>query len=171
MYIHVPKSGTNGIWHSILKTMLLSEAWPEEFQLCIIRKHINHNSWNIYDNSYTPHNLLAAFHCFRVLFYSGTHCILIYCFFLVYTGLSIKSGTGKLRELLIDAPLTVDQLRLQTNNVNNILGITMVTPWPEHQVSSGLLLFSPWTIKLCLVDGACFIYLYLNLWIHEFVTV
>ena len=28
--------------------MLLSEAWPEEFQLCIIRKHINHNSWNIY---------------------------------------------------------------------------------------------------------------------------
>ena len=32
-YVHVPKSGTNGFWHSILKTMLLSEAWPEEFQL------------------------------------------------------------------------------------------------------------------------------------------
>ena len=26
---------------------------------------INHTSWN--DNSHTPHNLLAAFHCFRVL--------------------------------------------------------------------------------------------------------
>ena len=62
-YVHVPKSVTNGFWHSILKTMLLSEAWPEEFKLGIIRKHINHNSWNIYDNSHTPHNLLAAFHC------------------------------------------------------------------------------------------------------------
>ena len=70
-YVHVPKSVTNGFWHSILKTMLLSEAWPEEFQLGIIRKHINHNSWNIYDNSHTPHNLLAAFHCFRVLFFLG----------------------------------------------------------------------------------------------------
>ena len=67
----VPKSVTNGFWHSILKTMLLSEAWPEEFQICIIRKHINHNSWNIYDNNHTPHNLLAAFHCFRVLFFLG----------------------------------------------------------------------------------------------------
>ena len=69
--MHVPKSGTNEFWHSILKTMLLSEAWPEEFQLCIIRKHINHNSWNIYDNSHTPNNLLAAFHCFRVLCFLG----------------------------------------------------------------------------------------------------
>ena len=56
--------------------MLLSEAWPEEFQLCIIRKHINHNSWNIYDNSHTPHNLLAAFHCFRVLFFLGRTVLL-----------------------------------------------------------------------------------------------
>ena len=74
-YVHVSKSVTNGFWHSILKTMLLSEAWPDEFQLCIIRKRINHNSWNIYDNSHTFQNMLAAFHCFRVLFFSGTHCI------------------------------------------------------------------------------------------------
>ena len=54
--------------------MLLSEAWLDEFQLCIIRKHINHTSWNIYDNSHTPHKLLAALHCFRALFFSGMHC-------------------------------------------------------------------------------------------------
>ena len=51
--------------------MLLSEAWPDEFQLCIIRKHINNNSWNIYDNSHTPRNLVAASLCFRVLFFLG----------------------------------------------------------------------------------------------------
>ena len=69
--IHLPtyKSSTNGFWHSILKTMLLSEAWLEEFQQCIIQKHINHTSWH--DNSHTPQNLLAAFHCFMVLFLLG----------------------------------------------------------------------------------------------------
>ena len=53
MYLKVAQ---NGFWHSISKTMLLSEAWLGEFQLCIIRKHINHTSWNKYD-----------VHCFRVL--------------------------------------------------------------------------------------------------------
>ena len=51
--------------------MLLIEAWLDKFQLCIVRKHINHTSWNLYDNSHTSHNLLAAFHCFRVLFFLG----------------------------------------------------------------------------------------------------
>ena len=36
----------------------------------------------IYDNSHTPHHFLAAFHCFRVLFFSGTHCITYY---IIYT--------------------------------------------------------------------------------------
>ena len=50
--------------------MLLSEAWLDEFQLCIIRKHINHTSWNIYDNSHTSHNF---FPLFQGSVFSGTH--------------------------------------------------------------------------------------------------
>ena len=60
MYIYL-KVAQNGFWHSILKTMLLSEAWLDEFQLCIIRKHINHTSWNKYDNSNTSHNFCPLF--------------------------------------------------------------------------------------------------------------
>ena len=41
--------------------MLLNEAWLDEFQLCIIRKHINHTSWNKYDNSNTSHNFCPLF--------------------------------------------------------------------------------------------------------------
>ena len=53
--------------------MLLSEAWLDEFQLCIIRKHINHTSWTIYDNSHTPHNYFPSFQG-SVFISSGTHC-------------------------------------------------------------------------------------------------
>ena len=43
---------------------------------------------NIYDKSHTPQNLLAAFHCFRVLFFLGLlPCIF---FFVVYMYLFIK---------------------------------------------------------------------------------
>ena len=41
--------------------MLLSEAWLDEFQLCIIRKHINHTAWNKYEYSNTSHNLFPLF--------------------------------------------------------------------------------------------------------------
>ena len=58
MYLKVAQ---NGFWHSILKTMLLIEAWLDEFQLCFIRKHINHTSWNKYDNSNTSHNFCPLF--------------------------------------------------------------------------------------------------------------
>ena len=60
MYLKVSQ---NGFWRSTLKTMLLSEAWLDEFQLCIIRKHINHTSWNKYNNSNTSHNFCPLF-CF-----------------------------------------------------------------------------------------------------------
>ena len=58
MYLKVAQ---NRFWHSILKTMLLSEAWLDEFQLCIIRKHVNHTSWNKFDNSNTSHNFCPLF--------------------------------------------------------------------------------------------------------------
>ena len=52
--------------------MLLSEAWLDEFQLCIIRKHINNTSWNKYEYSNTSHNLFPLFQGSGV--FSGTHC-------------------------------------------------------------------------------------------------
>ena len=59
--------------------MLLSEAWLDEFQLCIIRKHINNNSWNIYDNSeYTP-ELGRSIPLFQGSVFSGMHCIANLC--------------------------------------------------------------------------------------------
>ena len=58
MYLKVAQ---NGFWHSILKTMLLGEALLDECQLCIIRKHIHHISWNTYDNSNTSHNFCPLF--------------------------------------------------------------------------------------------------------------
>ena len=49
MYLKVAQNGF--LTFNLVKTMLLSEAWLDEFQLCIIRNHINHTSWNKYDNS------------------------------------------------------------------------------------------------------------------------
>ena len=44
----------------------------EWIQLCIIRKHINHTSWNKYDNSNTSHNFCPLFQGSGV--FSRTHC-------------------------------------------------------------------------------------------------
>ena len=73
-FICLPYSGTNGFWPSILKTMLLSEAWLEEFKQCIIRKHIHHTSWNII----VIHPTIGSQHSFVLGFFFfgwGTHCI------------------------------------------------------------------------------------------------
>ena len=57
----------------MLKTMLLSEAWQDEFQLCIIRKHINVNWCNtvIWVMVVLVYNLLAEFIDYSVLIFQG----------------------------------------------------------------------------------------------------
>ena len=47
--------------------MLLSDAWLEEFQQCIIRKHNGHTLRWRYDYSHTPRHLVTASLCFRGL--------------------------------------------------------------------------------------------------------
>ena len=49
--------------------MLLSAAWLEEFQQCIIRKHNGHTLRWRYDYSHTPRHLVTASLCFRGLFF------------------------------------------------------------------------------------------------------
>ena len=50
-----------------LETMLFSDAWREEFQQCIIRKHNGHTLRWRYDYSHTPRHLVTASLCVRDL--------------------------------------------------------------------------------------------------------
>ena len=64
----------NGFWYSIWKTMLLSEAWLEEFQLCVIQKHMNRTSWMIiviYPTTCSQHSIVSGFWFFYWMFWIG----------------------------------------------------------------------------------------------------
>ena len=52
---------------------ILIQFWKQ----CVIRKHNGHTLRWRYDYSHTPRHLVTASLCFRGLFFSGTHCILV----------------------------------------------------------------------------------------------
>ena len=75
-YLPALKWKKEEFWHSISKTMLLSDVWLEEFQQCIIRKHNGHIYFTIkvWLQSYTR-ELGRSIRLFQGSVFSGTHCI------------------------------------------------------------------------------------------------